>query len=351
MARERFVTMADVARAAGVHVSTVSLGLRNSPLLPETTRKAVQAVADRLHYRPHPLVATLMRRRRAGKKLSHAPVLAFVTAFPTRDGWRRTSPVPAGYLRGARQRAEEKGFKLDEFWMRDGGMTPRRFEEVLLTRNIQGLLLAPVPEPETTLDLRWDQFCAVALGMTLATPVHHVSHDHYGGMLEAVDRCRALGYRRIGFAVNAVAQRQVRQRWLAAYLVKQHELGATTVVPPLVAESWSEPVVRAWFRRHEPDVIVSNHPVPLRDWIQGWRRQVPRDLGLVNLSCTSLHDPTSGINQDGDLIGARAIELLVNLVEQNERGIPASPNTLLIPGSWNAGRTVVPQPTNRGSVA
>lgn len=333
--------MADVAKAAGVHVSTVSLSLRNSPLLPEATRIAVQAVANRLRYRPHPLVATLMQRRRSGKKLSHAPVLAFVTAFLTRDGWRRSSPVPADYLRGGRARAEEKGFRLDEFWLHEHGMSAKRFGEVLLTRNIQGLLLAPMPEPDMTLALDWDNFSCVALGLTISTPVHHVSHDHYGGMLMAVDRCRELGYRRIGFAANAVVQRKVQQRWLAAYLVKQHELSSDVIVPPLVPETWSEPVVRAWYRRHRPDVIISNHPVPLREWINSWELTIPRDLGLVNLSGTSLQDNTSGTNQNGEVIGARAVELLINLIEQNERGIPRNPSTLLIPGTWNPGQTVL----------
>src|SRR6185295_13742839 len=110
MSRERFVTMADVARAAGVHVSTVSLSLRNSPLIPEATKREIQAAADRLKYRPHPHIATLMQRRRTGKPSRHAPIFGFVTAFDTRDGWRKISPLFVGFLRGARERGEAKGF-------------------------------------------------------------------------------------------------------------------------------------------------------------------------------------------------------------------------------------------------
>ncbi len=343
MPRDRFVTMADVARAAGVHVSTVSLSLRNSPLIPAETKKEVQAAADRLNYRPHPHIATLMQRRRSGKQSTDAPVLGFVTAFDTRDGWRKVSPLFTGFLRGARQRGEQKGFRLDEFWMHESGMTARRFNEVLLTRNIHGLLLAPHPEPEGLLDLDWTKFSTVGLGLTFANPVHRVSHDHFGAMLVAVEKCRALGYRRIGFATNAVVHRKVQLRWLAAFLVKQAETPDDPTLPALVSDNWSEPVVRAWYEKHKPDVIISNHPVPLRDWITSWRLQIPRDLGLVNLSGSSPSETTSGIDQQADLMGSRAVDLLVGLLEQNETGLTNNPNTLLVQGTWNPGKTLKKQ--------
>ncbi|HZZ57506.1 MAG TPA: LacI family DNA-binding transcriptional regulator, partial [Opitutaceae bacterium] len=51
---ERRVTLADVARKAGVHVTTVSLALRNNRRLPEPTRLRLQALAKRMGYAPDP---------------------------------------------------------------------------------------------------------------------------------------------------------------------------------------------------------------------------------------------------------------------------------------------------------
>ena len=42
------VVLADIAKKAGVHVTTVSLALRNSPRLPEATRTRIRALADQL---------------------------------------------------------------------------------------------------------------------------------------------------------------------------------------------------------------------------------------------------------------------------------------------------------------
>ena len=39
---ERRVTLSDIAKKAGVHVTTVSLAMRNHPRLPETTRQRIQ---------------------------------------------------------------------------------------------------------------------------------------------------------------------------------------------------------------------------------------------------------------------------------------------------------------------
>jgi DNA-binding LacI/PurR family transcriptional regulator len=336
--------MADVAAAAKVHVSTVSLCLRNSPLMPEATRRRIRAAATRLGYRPDPLVAALMRRRRTGRDAKSHAVLAFVTAFPSREGWQRTSPMFVGYFEGARRRAEETGYRLEEFWLPPAGMSQKRFSGVLFHRNIHGLLLAPLPNPARPLNLAWEHFSVVALGLTHShQSLHCVSHDHYHAMLMAMDRCHALGYRRIGLAASKLAHSKVEGIWLAAYLLKCHELGLNDAPPPLVAEAWQEEIVHSWCQRHRPDVIISTNPRDLGVWLDRWGLRLPNDLGLVNLSGTFLGEPTSSILQSSEAIGAHAIDLLVSGIEHNERGVSALPGTLLVPGKWNEGQTLCQQ--------
>lgn len=53
----------DVARAAGVSVNTVSLVVRRSPLVAPPTRERVQAVIDRMGYKPHAAAAALRSTR------------------------------------------------------------------------------------------------------------------------------------------------------------------------------------------------------------------------------------------------------------------------------------------------
>ncbi len=336
--------MADVAAATKVHVSTVSLCLRNSPLIPEATRRRICTAATKLGYRPDPLVSALMRRRRTGRNAQSHAVLAFVTAFPSREGWRKTSPMFVGYFKGARRRAEEIGYRLEEFWLPPEGMSQQRFSDVLFHRSIHGMLLAPLPNPARPLNLAWENFSVVALGLTHASQsLHCVSHDHYHAMLMAMDRCHALGYRRIGLAASKLAHSKVEGIWLAAYLLKCRELGLDDAPPPLVAESWREELVQSWYQRHRPDVIISTNPQDLGVWLERWGLHPPRDLGLVNLSGTRVEEPVSSILQSSEAIGAYAIDLLVSGIEHNERGVSALPSTLLVPGKWNEGQTLCPQ--------
>ena len=47
------VVLADIAKKAGVHVTTVSLALRNSPRLPEATRTRIRALAESIYKQLH----------------------------------------------------------------------------------------------------------------------------------------------------------------------------------------------------------------------------------------------------------------------------------------------------------
>ena len=62
-------SMSQLARVAGVHQSTVSRALRRDRSIPAATRQRIQALADKLGYRPHPLVSALVALRR--RRLQH----------------------------------------------------------------------------------------------------------------------------------------------------------------------------------------------------------------------------------------------------------------------------------------
>ena len=57
------ITMKDVARKMGVHVSTVSLALRNSAELPVATREKIQAVAREMGNHADPMLSALTAYR------------------------------------------------------------------------------------------------------------------------------------------------------------------------------------------------------------------------------------------------------------------------------------------------
>ena len=78
MSDER-VTLADIARKAGVHVTTVSLALRNHPRLPVATRQRLCALADQMGYRPDPAMRALVSYRQKLRPPHSQLTLAYVT--------------------------------------------------------------------------------------------------------------------------------------------------------------------------------------------------------------------------------------------------------------------------------
>ena len=92
---ERRVTLADIAAKAAVHVTTVSLALRNHPRLPEATRQRIQALAEELGYRPDPMLRALVAYRGRAMDRRNTPTLAYVTNWATRWGWKKVTAHPS----------------------------------------------------------------------------------------------------------------------------------------------------------------------------------------------------------------------------------------------------------------
>jgi DNA-binding LacI/PurR family transcriptional regulator len=119
----------DVARLAGVHVSTVSRVLRDSPQLnirPET-RLRIKEAADQLGYRPN-AVARALRLASTGAIGMLIPSLR--------------NPVYAEITRGAFERAWERNFVVLLAEDRGGGDAEVAYERLVQSGRIDGLLIA-----------------------------------------------------------------------------------------------------------------------------------------------------------------------------------------------------------------
>src|SRR5579862_9812059 len=105
---ERRTTLADLAQKAGVHVTTVSMALRNHPRLPSVTRERLQRLAVEMGYVPDPLLRALVSYRNELRPDRVRPTLAYVTNWTTRWGWKNVTAHPDFY-EGARKAASALG--------------------------------------------------------------------------------------------------------------------------------------------------------------------------------------------------------------------------------------------------
>lgn len=333
--------MKHVAAAAGVSVMTVSLALRGDPSIPEATRQRVTAAAERIGYRPNPLVSALM----AGLRGRHprgrgAHLIAYVDSFGDRATAQQRASLRR-YRRGAADAAERHGYRLQDFDLGPGGLTPARLEQVLRARGIRGVVLAPFPSPGSELILNWSHFAAAAIGFSLARPSLHRAVNHQAQTArDAILRLVELGYRRIGLALSHHENNRAQKNWLSATLLARFEHQAQALAFPLLLEDRIElPRLRAWCRTERPEVVLTSESA-VRAML------APRGPDVAHLHLTANDAGCAGMDQANERVGAAAIDLVVEQLHANLRGIPEHPKTVLVEGHWVDGSTA-PGPRSR----
>jgi DNA-binding LacI/PurR family transcriptional regulator len=339
----RSPTLQDVARKAGVHRSTVSLALRNSVRISEAVRNRVHEVANALGYRANPLVTALMCSRRRRYETKHV-VLAYVTCHSMRFGWQPPHHDRPDYFPGAVARAEELGYKLEHFWLAEPGMTPSRFADILTNRGIHGMLIGRLPFGVSKIELPWERFSAVALGLTLRSPnLHRVAEDAFESATRAIKHCLASGHRRIGFVIPEPNDSpHMAERWLGAYALYQMSLAPEARLPVCgyrPAEEFPEHFLK-WFEANRPDVLISAVAHPMSDLLDGKGAIFSRDVEVVLLANDKPGERHAGIHLDPAEIGGLAVDMLVGMMHRGEAGLPASPHHVLVPGQWKDSRVV-----------
>lgn len=337
------VTMKTVAQKAGVTQATVSLSLANHPRIPEATRTRIRAIAEELGYRTNPFVAALMRSRRQNRPLTARPVLALVNGLDSRAAWRTTAaPTIRDMRNGALARAQERGYKPEEFWLHQDNMSATRFGGMLRARGIVGLLLGPLAPGAQPPALPWEEFAAVRLGVPLPEfNLPTVCNDHFFASQQIVRHAHALGYRRPGIVMLPVHRARFHGRWEGGLEATRFLLPDLKPVPTLLLEGFDRPApLGAWLKREKPDLLISPQPESLQKPLESLGYRVPRDLGLASLACRRADDPISGVWQNGALLGATAVDHIISMLEANERGCTTQARVTMVEGVWNPGTTL-----------
>ena len=331
--------MQQIAEAAGVSRMAVSLALRNSPKISAATGDRIREIAASLSYRPNPLVSALMTQLRSSKEVRKLSTLAYVTAHSTAAGWRMPGPF-ASFYEGAKRRAEALGYTLEDWWLREPGMTDQRFSDILYTRDIHGVIIAPMPPGGGTMALDWRRFASATIGYSLTGPnLHRASNDQYSTITLALRELRKLGYRRVGMAIPAESDERVKHNWSAGMLVHQQQIAPEERVPSLLSNGEFHRDFAEWFQVHRPEAILGvNERIVLT--LSGLEVRVPEDVGFAHLALSSDDVEFAGVNQNSEVVGASALELVDAQLRRNERGIPEIARTLLVPGKWVSGPTV-----------
>lgn len=336
-------TQGEIAKAAGVSASTVSRALNNHPGIPVETREHVKEIAARMGYRRNPLVSVLTAQLRKKKLLSRKATLGYVTSLP-HTRLKEVNPTYLDFYLGAKARAEDLGYSLDLLWRKEGNMTGKRFTQILSSRGIKGLIFAPRPRALSHFTLDWNRFASATIGHHFPRPrIHLAGSWHYAIIDQALRMLRKYHYERVGYCVWGASDEYARFSFSSRYLAFSQEQPTRKRIPLFNSYSHLAECAKeefsAWFFKYRPEVLLTTGPVIL-EWLAEWGVNVPGEVAVVDLCLPDDSGNVAGMWEMPAVIGAAAVDLVVEQLNYNDFGIPANPRSLLFEGKWIDGATL-----------
>jgi LacI family transcriptional regulator len=207
------VTIKDVAKAANVAISTVSLALRNDPRVKESTRRRVLEAAAQLKYTPHGIARDLKVRKTETIGL-------LLNTFG--------GPFYSELIRGVQAVTVEHGYDLIASITYRGkyGSVARLLSE----RRVDGVIvLSPDVDDETILRAASQQLPIVVMDRELqAENVYSVQVDNEQGGYEVTKHLLQLGFKDIAF-LSGPSDSPDNSRRYSGYLRALNEYGVSPI--------------------------------------------------------------------------------------------------------------------------
>jgi len=326
--------MSDVAAAAHVHKSTVSLALRNQPKLNAVTRERIRRIAEELGYRPDPMLDLFNLHRLELAPQRQAGAIAFVSDMPSAAAFAR-SERHEEIFSSAREEAKRLNFTLELFLVGQTQLSPARLSQVLQARGISGILLGVLSPGTRILNIDWESFCVVGIESIQVEPrVDNVSTDYCRAARLASLQLWQRSNRKIGFVFAEDLGSEIEGQLRAGYLVESHAQNPIrTVSSCRIAEQDDVGRMAEWIRTEKLGAIVGCGVN-----VAELGAKLPPDsahrVAWCSIDIRNRQSECPGVPAlHGDL-GRRAVELLSMRLQNNLRGLPANPATTFFPVEW-----------------
>lgn len=310
------VTMADVARVAGVNASTVSHVLNGTRAVSEATREQVLQAISQTGY----------RRNVLARSLAKSSTMAFGVAI---------SAVANHYL-GDLVRAVESGARAAGYMLMLGDTydqpeIERRVVEELIDRRVDGILLAPTvgSESDALPFLQSTGVPTVLLDRFADVDLDQVAPDNVEPTALLVDHLADLGHRRIAMVtgrpgLHSSVERLAGYRQVVSARGLDHDPGLTVVGGSSAAVA--EQAVLGLFDQAQPPsaIVVGNNAMTIGTMraLRTLKLRVPQDVAMVcydDFEWADLFEPRlTAMHQDVAQMGLKAIELMIQRITSPE---------------------------------
>jgi len=334
-----------IAALTGVSHMTVARTLRNDPRVARETARKVRTALKRYGYQPNPMVSALMAQLRATRPKAYHPTIAFLNAWwPPALWW--SCPTKTSQFHGAEARAAELGYRLEMFWLFAPGMSPKRVAQILQARGVQGVLLGPVQYAWKEIPFAWEGFSVATISFSIRKPpLANAGSAVFQGMTRIMAELLARGYRRVGYITSRDFERRVNTLAGGAFRLFQREFSPENRIEPLIFdEGIDQAATRRWLADERPDVVVSRLQY-IFEMVLGLGYRIPGDIGFAHLDLPRelRARGVAGIDVLSEVVGATAVELVINQIHNNVRGIPRVPTTTFVYGEFVPGRSLRPR--------
>ena len=330
--RRKRVTIKDVAQAAGVSTQTVSRVMNKFSYVSRETRQRVEAVVEQLGYRPSTLARSLIQQR--------SYTLGVVTYGLKYIGPSRT-------LNGIADKADELGYML---LMKElNNFDANRIDDVidsLLAHQVDGILWAApeIGDNHAWIEQRMEKIPVpmLFLAMQPRQGVPSVVTDNFQGAMTAIQHLLDCGRKKIGHISGPLDWWEAQERkrgWRDTLKTAGLEVSEQGCVEGNWSSSSGE---QAFIQLLEsfPDmdaVFVANDQMALGVLREAHGRdiRVPDQLAVIGFDdipeSAYFYPSLTTISQDLQLLGAQAVQNIVEMIQARQGGQPVSARSSLIP--------------------
>jgi LacI family transcriptional regulator len=325
------VGMREVAKRAGVAISSVSRVLTDSPDVSEVMRNRVLDAVAALGYE-RDLLAMSMR---TGATQS----IGFVAI-------NVSNPVIATNSVGAENELSKSGYSLLISNSQGNPELDADYIKHFASRRVDGLILSITDEenPRTLEMLRAFKKPIVLIDRELPSdiPAGAVLHDHASGVMPAAQHLINLGHRRIVLISGAPRVRPSRERALALKAAaKSNPDVKVTLIPGGYSEIHGYETTLKIMREPNPPTAIfvggNQILVGVLRALRELKLKVPTDVSLVTCDDLPLAEfidpPLARVTRDAMNVGEKAAELLLEQING------AEPRTIILPTSFAVGES------------
>ncbi len=340
---EKRPTQASIARHFGVSPATISMALRNSPRISADLRDRVATYADEIGYQPDPSIQKAMRKLRVNRTPGFKSVL-YVLAMDTGDGLDLSEDV----VRGCEAQAVKHGYGLEVHRVKPNESL-EKLQTTLQNRGVEGLVLLPMRGRLQLLsEMDWGRFAVISAVCQRLTPDFDAVVPHwYDAVTRSYREMRALGYRRIGVVYDSLVDEVSNFRVSAAVSWCNQSVDPSQVVEPFVAcgrkdvsqiEECGADLLE-WYERVRPDALLFDSEELAERVLRTLKLKSPEDVGVTVLK-RSPNSRFAGLLPRFFEVGTSAVELLINKIESDARGVPAASVVTKVKGQWIHGESL-----------